>query len=894
MSVIENLDEFGVRIRVITESQPDARLDRLLNRMKFDDAEIFAKQFNLDMQKVHKSRVNYMLSTLACCDHMEREAFNVFMHYLDLIQDHNWVTEICIAGVTLCRSFEYMSDLLCYVEKRDITDEETLERLSRLRYNLSSYRMLYGPKASFLEDSAWSKFIEDNEWKEIFLHFCDRGYFTEAQIVWQRYLKEMRDWMRDEVDIFQQIIDIIQLVISVDITKLWSALELLETAVLPIALTRDADSTISICVVWLKSLASYLESHHPSEYPTNALNALSILQRVMRSMIQHAITPSEMAEVAYTLLKTRVDSEDCEDFMGQLNVYVKNLKEMKKLKEVYQCPMTYDKFTSETVESICFLMLERVRSVHLIRDNMERFAKPYMQSRLRYECDFAALAQIMIQYTIHLETLKLCVRSKSMFSNVVEFVFREVEVQSDPMKRLEDALTIFALQKALLIKCLSQMEEAERMKVIRNILVHVTVAVNSPVTNRNNELRSRKIAAAICILERFAQKTERDRELLIKLRAIRCLHCKYSLTVSLDTFENDRQKVRLLKEYIAEKWNANAPQMWIELIFVYDTMRRVISSLILVCPPNYAQLQLALNIATFVEMFNELITQCLTDELYHSAVNGDTLSASAATSKHKQSAESSLASHSAAVSGTDIMWCMDSLIGVYSFKSDGQIYDRLGAVRAVARIARSVIAELDFFLTLFTSLVGARRKFGLSIFSEMAKKDTGIQADWTGFLGFLSVNNQNLMELCARLFFARLQCFDENIAQFSSNLEQCIGALCERIVVSSPADLWLGAIALLHLPAESLQPALERLRRWATSRKSPEAMIAFLRICQCAVLCRQLSDRNMLATLEQYYARSIWTRKLSDFGATLPQQITPYSVVNEFVSARIPIAVLNR
>lgn len=59
------LDEAGVRIRVITESQPDARLDRLLNRMKFDDAEIFAKQFKLDIQVS-------VLRDLATCDCWEK------------------------------------------------------------------------------------------------------------------------------------------------------------------------------------------------------------------------------------------------------------------------------------------------------------------------------------------------------------------------------------------------------------------------------------------------------------------------------------------------------------------------------------------------------------------------------------------------------------------------------------------------------------------------------------------------------------------------------------------------------------------------------------------------------------------------------------------------------
>uniref|UniRef100_A0A0M3HJR9 Rho-GAP domain-containing protein n=1 Tax=Ascaris lumbricoides TaxID=6252 RepID=A0A0M3HJR9_ASCLU len=41
---------------------------------------------------------------------------------------------------------------------------------------------------------------------------------------------------------------------------------------------------------------------------------------------------------------------------------------------------------------------------------------------------------------------------------------------------------------------------------MKSIIGHVVVAVNSPITSRNNDLRLRKIGAAICILERFAEK----------------------------------------------------------------------------------------------------------------------------------------------------------------------------------------------------------------------------------------------------------------------------------------------------------------------------------------------------------------------------------------------------
>lgn len=69
-------------------------------------------------------------------------------------------------------------------------------------------------QASFDVESPWVKFIDDSLWKEVFLEFCKDGCFSEALIVWQRYLKEMREWMREEVDTLQQIVSLIQQVVS--------------------------------------------------------------------------------------------------------------------------------------------------------------------------------------------------------------------------------------------------------------------------------------------------------------------------------------------------------------------------------------------------------------------------------------------------------------------------------------------------------------------------------------------------------------------------------------------------------------------------------------------------------------------------------------------------------
>lgn len=50
----------------------------------------------------------------------------------------------------------------------------------------------------------------------------------------------------------------------------------------------------------------------------------------------------------------------------------------------------------------------------------------------------------------------------------------------------------------------------------------------------------------------------------MKLRAVRDLQVKYSLIVRLNLFDDDELKVALLKEFVCNRWDANASCMWLK------------------------------------------------------------------------------------------------------------------------------------------------------------------------------------------------------------------------------------------------------------------------------------------------------------------------------------------
>jgi len=108
------------------------------------------------------------------------------------------------------------------------------------------------------------------------------------------------------------------------------------------------------------------------------------------------------------------------------------------------------------------------------------------------------------------------------------------------------------------------------------------------------------------------------------------------------------------------------------------------------------------------------------------------------------------------------------------------------------------------------------------------------------------MHNQTLLELNARLLAINMT---TSIGDDFTELEHCIGVLCEKIISRNPADLWLATAALFTLqPSTSLRSVMQRLRKRAIDSKKPQTMINFLRLCQTVTL--RVDDRTMIDMLK--------------------------------------------
>uniref|UniRef100_A0A915Q0R4 RZZ complex subunit KNTC1/ROD C-terminal domain-containing protein n=1 Tax=Setaria digitata TaxID=48799 RepID=A0A915Q0R4_9BILA len=372
----------AVKIHAVYECQPEMRLNHLLDQHRWAEAEEFAHIFNLSMEKIYVARIEHFVDTgtMSQTD-LEIHDLENFLEWMTHVSDQNWVAEMCIASIMYCSNHSWVKKILDLVNNLEITDGDTKEKLALMRYNYQSYREVLGPwrkpcSSKILGIDLWSEFLGGCSWEHIFEFFCKNGQFCEARLLWYRYRKTLEDWIKEKEN-FERLLTEIHLTVHDANGDIMEAIQFLED-IIPVMILHDPETCCLCCKSFLMNIAHVAEIRSPECFPENSLKIASTMERVAQNLLNSSATPCRQAEVAYALSVTRCYSWDPNDLMGELNVYVRDLRSMKKLKDVYQCRMSYNTYQEQTVESICYVILERVKSVQLIKSNIDQYARPYM------------------------------------------------------------------------------------------------------------------------------------------------------------------------------------------------------------------------------------------------------------------------------------------------------------------------------------------------------------------------------------------------------------------------------------------------------------------------------------------------------------------------------------
>ncbi|CAI4221316.1 unnamed protein product [Auanema sp. JU1783] len=370
----------NTKIREISEAQPEKRLARLISRGQLDEAEKFAVQFGLDVQKVHVSRMEQLLDESVMHG---ADVFSSLIKSMDSVEDHNLVGEHCYSAASTFKVYDHIISILDYAKKRAITDVETASRLDSIAYVLATYRMVMGIEtADFSEDSLWSRFVEgtggSGDWFSIFLDFISCGMIQEARIIWRRHGKTITDELffvtnEGEFPQVEDVMNAIQKIVNERLDVWRDLIEFLEFDFLPQGLGVCLYSILPTLVDTLLRLVEFLENYIPQGFPDNALHVASLLERVIQRLTVNEFTPAKQAELAMIGIGLQ------EGKYPELTECASNLRAIKRLREVYQCYLSYSLYCSLTPETICYRILAKaIENPNLLSVNVAKFARPYM------------------------------------------------------------------------------------------------------------------------------------------------------------------------------------------------------------------------------------------------------------------------------------------------------------------------------------------------------------------------------------------------------------------------------------------------------------------------------------------------------------------------------------
>ncbi|EDO42982.1 predicted protein [Nematostella vectensis] len=251
------------------------RLFRLLHKGKFDEAEKFARQFNLDEELVFKVKANSLFDTLSKSSGQGGESSLLqLQECLSKIKEDEYVVESCLQA--LAPTLEDTFNILSYARKRVLEKASpTLKSLSpshcllnkvlQVRDRLATFQKAYGV-ANF-SGPRWHSFRSADLFNEVVKCF-GYGEVHSAVTIWARHQSEFEASMGK--------LNALLMSIPQDLTSSL-LLPWLRDDLVPFVLRRLPKGTDNLAL-WLEQRARNMEITEKSGWPKNALELASILE----------------------------------------------------------------------------------------------------------------------------------------------------------------------------------------------------------------------------------------------------------------------------------------------------------------------------------------------------------------------------------------------------------------------------------------------------------------------------------------------------------------------------------------------------------------------------------------------------------------------------------------
>uniref|UniRef100_A0A1I7WWA2 Telomere length regulation protein TEL2 homolog n=1 Tax=Heterorhabditis bacteriophora TaxID=37862 RepID=A0A1I7WWA2_HETBA len=266
----------------------------------------------------------------------------------------------------------------------------------------------------------------------------------------------------------------------------------------------------------------------------------------------------------------------------------------------------------------------------------------------------------------------------------------------------------------------------------------------------------------------------------------------------------------------------------------------------------------------YTNLFLQLEKQCMMDE-------SDTVSGKS--DAEKQGSDRTPDEDGYGVRGQNFIFSrimgLRQRLGIYQIRNEGPLFARMETIPQIASVAKSVIRINQFplvYIYIYTKL--SRLHIIYFHYSDIHKEQlcSDLQMRWHDVFNFLSLSNQDLLEVCCRVFAASLPCFNTVLHEIEHGLLGCVRNVCIRALQMHPCDLWTTCGLLGAFSTDVIESMVKDLRQWVANRKSPQTMLNFLRTVQFVTVHTQTKD--IYKMLLDTFITTLWAKRLGKVGVS--------------------------
>uniref|UniRef100_A0A914R0N9 KNTC1 first ARM-repeats domain-containing protein n=1 Tax=Panagrolaimus davidi TaxID=227884 RepID=A0A914R0N9_9BILA len=277
----------------------------------------------------------------------------------------------------------YLNFSTLSASKRNITDHDTAAQLASRRYDLLTFSVISDCDNAF-SSYAWRAMIHHDESVfHIFESSWAEAEVVAARVFLNRYSETIQDHMLMNGKVEYTLYNLQAFVLD-NPKYLVDVIEFVQHDFGPFYLTINDDlielqSRCNTLVDFVTNIAVGLGRVNPEKIPKNSLFDCEMLGRMLDILRLEKTSLSHQKFLYNTFGYLGTSTSNGQKAVVLLATRAENLRKMLRFKERYQCKIAYNQFVGHTVESICFLILDRCETIQTVHKH--KVALPYMKEQ---------------------------------------------------------------------------------------------------------------------------------------------------------------------------------------------------------------------------------------------------------------------------------------------------------------------------------------------------------------------------------------------------------------------------------------------------------------------------------------------------------------------------------